>query len=261
MMKIGFIGTGAITTAMVTGLCKTDHPPADIVVSPRNKKKAEELAARFENIRIAGDNQVVVDECDCVVLAVVPQIAQSVLGELHFRKKQKIISVIAIKPISEIKSLVDPATDIIRAIPLPTVARHMGPIAFFPYTSWADNLIRDIGDPIAVTDENELGIIAAVTALMAPYYALMEAVCRWGVAAGMDSKASGNYVGSMFQAISVLAKEASAGCFENLATEASTPGGLNEQALMEIRKQEGFGAFTKALDVVLARLKDKSTGY
>ena len=259
-MKIGFIGTGAITTAMVEGLCQADHLPADIVVSPRNMKKAEKLAARFDNVRIAGDNQIVVDECDCIVLAVVPQIAEPVLRELHFRKKQQIISVIAIKLISEIKSLVDPATDIIRAIPLPTAARHMGPIAFFPYISWADNLIRDIGDPIAVTDENELGIIAAVTALMAPYYALMEAVCRWGVAAGMDSKASGSYVGSMFQAISVLAKEASADCFENLATEASTPGGLNEQAVMEIRKQEGFDAFTKALDVVLARLKGSSAG-
>jgi len=259
-MKIGFIGTGAITTAMVEGLCKTEHPPSDIVVSPRNREKAENLAARFDNVRIAGDNQIVVDECDCIVLAVVPQIAQSVLRELHFRKKQKIISVIAIKLISEIKSLVDPARNIIRAIPLPTIARHMGPIAFYPYTAWADNLFRDIGDPIAVADETELSIIAAVTALMAPYYALMEAVCRWGVASGMDSKASGNYVGSMFQAISVLAREASAGCFENLAAEASTPGGLNEQALKEIQKQKGFDAFIMALDVVLARLKGSSAG-
>ena len=190
-MKIGFIGTGAITTAMVEGLCQADHLPADIVVSPRNMKKAEKLAARFDNVRIAGNNQVVADECDCVVLAVIPQIAQSVLGELHFRRKQKIIS---------------------------------------------------------------------VTALIAPYYALMESVCRWGVASGMDSKASGNYVGSMFQALSVLAREASADCFENLSAEASTPGGLNEQALKEIRKQDGFDAFTKALDAVLARLNDKSTG-
>ena len=86
-MKIGFIGTGAITTAMVEGLCKTENPPTDIVVSPRNKKKAEKLAARFDNVRIADNNQIVVDECDCIVLAVVPQIAEAVLRELHFRKK------------------------------------------------------------------------------------------------------------------------------------------------------------------------------
>jgi len=260
-MKLGFIGTGAITTAMVEGLCKADNPPADILLSPRNMKKAEKLVARFASVRIAGNNQVVADESDCVVLAVIPQIAQSVLGELHFRKKQKIISLIAIKPISEIRSLVHPASDIIRAIPLPTVARRMGPIAFFPHTLWADNLFRDIGDPIAVTDENELGIIAAVTALIAPYYALMESVRGWGVASGMDSKASGNYVGSMFQALSVLAREAPTNCVEDLSAESSTPGGLNEQALKEIREQGGFDAFTKALDVVLARLKGKSAEY
>jgi len=260
-MKIGFIGTGAITTAMVEGLCKTEHPPSDIVVSPRNRIKAENLAARFDKVRIAGDNQVVVDECDCVVLAVVPQIAPAVLRELQFRKEQKIISVIAIKSISELKSLVDPAVNIIRAIPLPTVARHIGPIAFFPYTSWADNLFRDMGVPIAVTDETELSIVAAVTALIAPYYGLLEAVCRWGVTAGLESKASGNYVGSMFQAISVLARETSADCFENLAAEAATPGGLNEQALKEIRKLAGIDAFIKALDAVLARLMGKSVRY
>ena len=259
-MKLGFIGTGAITTAMIEGLCSTENLPSDIVVSPRNKKKADKLAAKFDNVRIAGDNQMVVDECDCVVLAVVPQIAKPVLRELHFQKKQQIISVIAIKLISEIKSLVDPATDIIRAIPLPTAARHLGPIAFFPFTAWADKILRDIGDPIAVNDEKELGITAAITAMIAPYFALMEAVCRWGVAAGMDSQASGSYVGSMFQAISILARESSANCFENLATGASTPGGLNEQALKEIRKQDGFHAFTKALDVVLARLEGSSAG-
>ena len=168
---------------------------------------------------------------------------------------------IAIKSISEIKSLVDPAVNIIRAIPLPTIARHMGPIAFFPYTSWADTLFKDMGDPIAVTDETELSIVAAVTALIAPYYALLETVCRWGVAAGMGSKASSNYVGSMFQAISMLARESSANCFENLAAEAATPGGLNEQALREIRKEEGIDTFIRALDAVLARLKNRSVGY
>ena len=86
-MKIGFIGTGAITTAMVEGLCKTENPPSDIVVSPRNKKKAEKLAARFDNVRIAGDNQVVVDECDCIVLAVVPQIAAVCASRASFPKK------------------------------------------------------------------------------------------------------------------------------------------------------------------------------
>jgi pyrroline-5-carboxylate reductase len=260
-MKIGFIGTGAITTAMVEGLCKADAFDTDIVVSPRNIEKSKRLASRFDQVSIAENNQAVVDRCDCVVLSVVPGIAKSVLEVLNFRKEQKIISVIAIMPISEIKSLVGPAEDIIRSIPLPTAEFRQGPIALYPHTKWADDLFKVIGDPVAVSDENELNVIAAITALIAPYYALIESVCRWGVAAGLDANSSGSYVGSMFKAISTLAQAAAPTCFENLAQEASTPGGLNEQALEIIKGQKGYELFTAALDAVLARLRDESIGY
>lgn len=33
-MRYGFIGTGGITTAIVTGLCTADNPPETIWVSP-----------------------------------------------------------------------------------------------------------------------------------------------------------------------------------------------------------------------------------
>lgn len=46
-MKIGFIGKGHITSAIVEGLCTGDNPPDNIIVSPRNTEKAEKLAERF----------------------------------------------------------------------------------------------------------------------------------------------------------------------------------------------------------------------
>ena len=260
-MNLGFIGTGAITTAMVKGLCKGGAFKTDILVSPRNRKKSARLASCFDQVSIAEDNQAVVDYCDWIVLAVVPSIAKSVLETLNFRKEQKIISVIAIMPITEIQSLVAPAEDIIRAIPLPTAEFMQGPIALFPYTRWAADLFHNIGDPVAVSGEDELSVIAAITALIAPYYALMESVCRWGMTAGLNAKASGSYVGSMFKAISALADKASPTCFENLANEASTAGGLNEQALNLIKRQKGYELFTAALDAVLARLRGATIAY
>jgi len=45
-MKLGFIGTGNITTVLVEGLCTAQDPPASILVSPRNAEKAARLALK-----------------------------------------------------------------------------------------------------------------------------------------------------------------------------------------------------------------------
>jgi len=44
-MKLGFVGTGAITSAIVTGLNASDAARDSILVSPRNAEVAAALAA------------------------------------------------------------------------------------------------------------------------------------------------------------------------------------------------------------------------
>ena len=48
-MTIGFIGTGEITKAVVTGMSTVDGEKPTILVSPRNEEIAATLADRFEN--------------------------------------------------------------------------------------------------------------------------------------------------------------------------------------------------------------------
>ena len=67
-MRIGFLGTGAITEAVVTGLATAPEPP-DIVVSPRTIARSRALAQCFGNVAVAADNQAVLDRADIVVLA------------------------------------------------------------------------------------------------------------------------------------------------------------------------------------------------
>ena len=43
-MKLGFIGTGVITEAIITGLTRSDYPASDIFVSLRNRQVSERLA-------------------------------------------------------------------------------------------------------------------------------------------------------------------------------------------------------------------------
>ena len=38
-MKLGFIGTGNITSDVITGICRSNLKFKQILISPRNKKK------------------------------------------------------------------------------------------------------------------------------------------------------------------------------------------------------------------------------
>src|SRR5438552_13200263 len=74
-MKLGFIGTGALTSAIVTGLKSDPAASVSILLSPRNEHIAATLASRYTDVRVATDNQAVLDHCDTIMLAVRPQVA------------------------------------------------------------------------------------------------------------------------------------------------------------------------------------------
>ena len=58
---------------------------------PSDIKKVENiLKKKFSGISIAKDNQEIVNNCDLIILAVRPQVAQQVLRPLEFKVNQKI---------------------------------------------------------------------------------------------------------------------------------------------------------------------------
>ena len=80
MTSYGVLGVGSIATAIVTGLCDGVVEPPEILLSPRNAERAAELAARFPSVRVAMDNQQVVDDSDVVVVCLLPTHAAEVLA-------------------------------------------------------------------------------------------------------------------------------------------------------------------------------------
>ena len=47
-MKLGFLGTGNITSDVVTGICNSKLKFKQILVSPRNKNKPKKLKKKFK---------------------------------------------------------------------------------------------------------------------------------------------------------------------------------------------------------------------
>src|SRR6202789_2297945 len=169
-MRLGFLGTGAITSAMVTGLSAT-RGEYSTLLSPRNAVVAADLARRFPSVAIASSNQAVVDACETVVIAVRPQVAEEVLKELRFSADQNVISVVSGFPVARLAGLVAPAAKITRAVPLPSAARRGSPTAIYPRDGLTVELFGLLGEAFAVDTEREFDALCTVTATMATYFA------------------------------------------------------------------------------------------
>jgi pyrroline-5-carboxylate reductase len=129
---LGIVGVGAIAEAIVTGLSEGEDAAASIHLSPRSAGRANPLAARYRSVHVVDSNQAVVDRAEVVLLCVRPQDAPAALSELAFRAQHAVISVMAGVPIEALRPLVAPAEVLVRAIPLPAVARRAGLTAIHP---------------------------------------------------------------------------------------------------------------------------------
>ena len=85
-MNLGFIGTGKITSSVVTGICRSKKSFNKIVLSPRNRNVAKKLKRQFRKVSIAKNNQEIVNSCSWIFLAVTPTVGQKIIKNLNFKK-------------------------------------------------------------------------------------------------------------------------------------------------------------------------------
>ena len=81
-MKLGFIGTGKITSSVVTGICGSKIPYKSIILSPRNRIVAQKLKKKYRKVSIAKNNQEIVNSCNWIFLAVTPSVGQKIIKNL-----------------------------------------------------------------------------------------------------------------------------------------------------------------------------------
>ena len=105
-MYLGFIGTGNIVSDVVTGISKSKISYKKIIVSPRNKKKAQYLKKKFKKIIIAKNNQAVIDMSDWIFLGMLPKVGENILPKLKFKKTQTVVSFMSTTNYSKLKKII-----------------------------------------------------------------------------------------------------------------------------------------------------------
>ena len=256
-MKLGFIGTGNIVSDVVTGICKSKIPFRKIIVSPRNKKKAQILKKKFKKVFIAKNNQDVIDNSDWIFLGILPEVGENILPKLKFKNKQVIISFISTINYTHLKKIIKKKLKIVRAIPMPPIRLGKGPVVIFPPDKKVKSFFNKIGTTIEIKNVKLSNNFWAISGTMAPFYELVKVLSDWLIKRRLKRVQAQQYITSLYVSLAELASINSNKPLKNLVQESQTPGGLNWQGVSELRKAGYYKSMEKSVNNILKRLNKK----
>ena len=253
-MKLGFIGTGKISSSVITGICGSNISFNKILVSPRNRSVAQNLAKKFKKVFIGKSNQEIVNSCKWIFLAVTPTVGEKIIKDLKFRSNQTVISFISTITLPQLKKAVKVKAKVIRAIPLPPISLKKGPVPIYPPNKQVKSFFDKLGTTVEIKNEKLSKNFWATSGMMAPFYELLNTMSTWLVKRGVKRDNAQKYITSLFVALSKDAAINSKKNLKFLVKESQTPKGLNEQGVKELRKAGFYRSTEKTLNSILKRL-------
>ncbi len=251
-MKIGFIGTGHITSSIIEGICKSKLKIKKIYISPRNRLISKKLSKKFKKVSISNNNQQLIDKVNWVFLAVTPKVGNRILKDLNFRKSQKVISFISTINLEKLKKYTK-NKNITRVIPLPFIGIRQGPVIICPRDKRVKRFFDKLGKTIEIKNEKISKNFWTTSSFMAPFYQIMAVTSNWLVRRGVNRKAAEDYTRELFLALSQDSVFKNKLSLKQLVSESQTPGGINAQALGELKKKKFYKIQQKVLNSVFKR--------
>jgi pyrroline-5-carboxylate reductase len=253
-MRLGFIGTGKIASSVITGICNSSIIYENIIISPRNRKIANNLKKKFKKIKIAKNNQEIINNSDWVFLSVTPTVGEKIIKDLKFRTNQKVISFISTITLSQLKKMIKKKIDIVRAIPLPPISLKEGPVPICPPNKTVKAFFDKLGSTIEIKNEKLSINFWSTSGMMASYYNMLDTMSVWLNKGGVKKLDAQKYVTSLFLALSKDAVINSTKDLKLLIKESQTPKGLNEQGLKEMIKKDVYKSVVSTLNSIHKRL-------
>ena len=253
-MFLGFIVTGKIASSVITGICKSKISYKKIIISPRNKNIAQNLEKKFKKIKIAKNNQQLIDESDWIFLSVTPDVGEKIIKNLRFKSKQTIISFISTITLPKLKKLIKVKAKIYRAIPLPPISLKKGPVPIYPPNKKIRSFFDKLGTSVEIKNEKLSINFWSTSGMMATFYEILRVMTDWLVKRGVKRNAAQKYITSLFLALSEDAVVNSKKDLKYLVKESQTPKGLNEQGVKELTKSGFFRSLEKSLNSIHKRL-------
>ncbi len=194
LQNIGIIGLGRMGRCLVQGLVESKSFTRDqIFFTTRHEDTAKKVASEL-SIQRCENNSTLVERCQTIVLAVKPQNAGEVLGEIGkaFPKDHTLLSIVASVTTESMEQALRKSTPVVRAMPnTPAFVRegitalclgeHAGDV------DWerAVTVFKPLGKIVKV-DERHMDAVTGLSGCGPAYiYVVLEALTEGGIKVGL----------------------------------------------------------------------------
>lgn len=256
-----------MATSLIAGLIADGYDSQLITVSDLDSEKLAQMAARF-GIHTEPDNAKAIEDAGIVVLAVKPQVLESVargLAETLQKTQPLVISIAAGVQETILRDWLGGDVTLVRSMPnTPAMIQsgatglHAGPGVTDEQRDMAENILRAVGLTRWVDDETQMDAVTAVSGSGPAYFFLiMEAMEAAAIEMGLDNETARLLVLQTALGASRMAMESSDSP-ATLREKVTSPGGTTERALDILEEGKLRELFAKALRGAQTRSQELS---
>ncbi|KAF3978723.1 MAG: pyrroline-5-carboxylate reductase [Methylococcales symbiont of Iophon sp. n. MRB-2018] len=261
--KIGFIGGGNMASSLIRGLIASGHPANLLWVSDTNQKTLDTLSSNLQ-VNISVDNNVIVEQVDVIVLAVKPQILNTVaeqIAPLLQKRNTLVVSIAAGISQDSLGKWLGQNCAVVRCMPntpamvqTGATALHANSEVSVEQKGLAENILRAVGISLWVDHESEMDAVTAVSGSGPAYFfLLMEAMEQAALEMGLDENTARLLIQQTALGAAKIALESDESS-KQLRQRVTSPGGTTQQAIETFEK----GGFVQLVSKALHAARDRS---
>lgn len=193
-MKLGFVGTGNMASAIMGGIIDKKVIPAEEIIGSDLSAPGRERAKEQFGIHVTGSNQEVVEKAEVVILAVKPQFYEDVITEIRdsVREDQIIITIAPGKTLAWLSEKFGKTVKIVRTMPNTPAMVGEGMTAACPNkhmteeeTDYVKTLLESFSR-VEIVPERLMDVVVSVSGSSPAYvFVLIEAMADAAVSGGM----------------------------------------------------------------------------
>ncbi|MBI3785812.1 MAG: pyrroline-5-carboxylate reductase [Deltaproteobacteria bacterium] len=266
---IGFVGGGNMATALIRGLIATRvYKPQQILVSDVESAKLAQLRKSFK-VGTTRDNAALVRDCKIIVLAVKPQIIETVLAELRpaVGEKHLFISIAAGVTTRRLENGLGGKVRALRVMPnTPALlSKGMSVLVRGKYATAADErlglrLLQAVGQALAAQDERMLDAVTGLSGSGPAYvYLFAESMIAGGVAAGLTAAMAAQLTFQTIAGAAAMMQETGQ-TPEALRAQVTSPNGTTFAGLGELNRRGFKDAIVSAVVAATRRSEELGRG-
>jgi len=255
--RVAFIGGGNMTRAIVLGLIRNGHDAGQIVISEPSAERARILEDELGGVEVTANNRDAAAAADTLLLAVKPQVLDTVCRELADTVQQHrplVVSIAAGVRSSAIETWLGGSLAVIRVMPNQPALLGLGVSGLFGNAAASEEQLRKAeeimtaaGRVVRVGSEEDIDAVTAISGSGPAYFFLLiDMLATTGRQLGLDAKTAEVLALETARGSAALALDSGEPMAELIARVRS-PGGTTAAALDSLDGSEVRGIFERAL--------------